>query len=54
MDRDEKPKTYPPDEGGLALKNGWDPERETLEQWRERRRAVWRAERDRVLRTGDY
>ena len=37
-----------------ALANGWNPKVETLEQWRERRRAIWRAERDRVLRTGDY
>ncbi|MGD0075356.1 MAG: hypothetical protein ABSD31_13605 [Candidatus Binataceae bacterium] len=40
---------YDPDNGGDAIRNGWRPERETLEAWRERRRAHWRVERDRVL-----
>jgi hypothetical protein len=37
-----------------ALRNGWNPKIETLDQWRARRSAIWKAERDRVLRTGDY
>jgi hypothetical protein len=41
-------------ENSDALENGWKPARESLEAWRERRRAVWRAERDRTLVTGRY
>lgn len=47
----------PDDDGADALGNEvnpWNPERESLEDWRSRRRAAWRRERDRVLITGDY
>jgi len=62
MTTDEKPKHYEPDEGGLASDksihgaNAWNPKRETLEQWRDRRSAHWRANNARNARwllTGD-
>ena len=48
------PNDYPRDEDGDAIRNGWNPDRETLEAWRDRRREHWRSIRDEVLRTGDY
>lgn len=37
-----------------ALRNGWNPKKESLTAWRARRSTTWKAERDRTLRSGRY